>query len=129
MSTKAMSGFSESVVLQGDNGAKLSFRGRLFSESSYYDEDSSGITRLRLYVTDDGAHVYSIVSGDGESRSRRNYTVRPHGDMCSMSDGRQSLTVPVDLLFASVFGLCGIDPSLAEELRPAFEEALYAVNG
>ena len=122
-------GISESVVLQGDNGAQIAFRGRLFSESAYYDEDTEVITHLRLYVTDDGAHVYSIVSGSGEGRSRRHYTVRPHGGMCSMSDGRQSLTLPVDLLFTSVFGLCGIDPALAEDLRPAFEEALYAVNG
>ena len=129
MSSKAMSGVSESVTLQGDNGAKIAFRGRLFSESAYYDEEAVGITRLRLYVTDDAAHVSSIVSGSGEQRSRRHYTVRPHGRMCSMSDGRQSLTLPVDLLFTSVFGLCGIDPSLAEDLRPAFEEALYAVNG
>jgi hypothetical protein len=122
-------GISESVVLQGDNGAQIAFRGRLFSESAYYDEDTEVITHLRLYVTDDGAHVYSIVSGVGAQRSRRHYTVRLNGKMCSMSDGKQSMTLPVDLLFTSVFGLCGIDPALAEDLRPVLEEALYAANG
>ena len=39
------------------------------------------------------------------------------------------MTLPVDLLFTSVFGLCGIDPALAEDLRPVLEEALYAANG
>lgn len=116
--------FTEKIFLHNDNGSKLYFRGRMFSESSYFDEQTSTLTRVRLYATDNGRHVYSIVSGAGAEKSRRYYVVVPGAETCQISDGIHTLTVPTDMLFASVFGLCGIDPERAEELRPSFEENL-----
>ncbi|MDR2162289.1 MAG: hypothetical protein LBO77_09160 [Desulfovibrio sp.] len=121
--------FVEKVVLRSDNGSQLQFQGKMFAESSYFDEQTARLTRIRLYVADNGRHVYSIVSGSGEKKNRRHYEVLPGRDSCRISDGVQTLTVPTDMLFASVFGLCGIDPARAEELRPSFEENLRLAAG
>ena len=112
-----------------DNGAELIFCGQLYSESSYYDEETTTLTRLRLFMTDTGDQVYSIVSGSGTHKNRRHYLVSIVDTHCRVSDGIQTLTLPVEMLFAAVFGLCGIDPERAEELRPAFEENLRMFIG
>lgn len=121
--------FSEKIFLRGDNGAELYFCGKLYSESSYYDEESATLTRLRLFITENGEQVYSIVSGSGPEKTRRHYTVAQEGDFYRISNGIQTLTLPLELLFAAVFGLCGIDPSRAEELKPEFEENLRMMTG
>lgn len=126
MGKASAASFAETICLRSDNGTELSFRGRMFSESAYYDEEHASLTRLRLFLHEDGTHVYSIISGAGAEKNRRHYIVARDGDMCRMSDGRQILVVPMALLFSAVFGLCGIDPARAEELRPAVEEALLA---
>lgn len=120
---------TEKIFLRSDNGAELYFCGRLYSESSYYDEETATITRLRLFVTDAGEQVYSIVSGSGADKTRRHYTAVQDGDMYRFSNGVQTLTLPLDMLFASVFGLCGIDPARAEELKSGFEENLSMIVG
>ena len=119
----------EQITLNSDNGVDLQFNGRLFSESSYYDEDSATLTRLRLYLTDSNEQVYSIVSGTGREKTRRHYVVAQEGDLYRISNGVQTLRLPLDILFASVFGLCGIDPDRAEELKPEFEESLRMIVG
>ncbi len=123
---KAADAFEEIIALASDNGAAISFRGRMFSESAYFDDETSTLTRLRLFSCEDGSHVYSIVSGAGAQKSRRHYIVSRSGEMCQVSDGRHTISMPIEMLFASVFGLCGIDPARAEELRPSIEEALRA---
>lgn len=127
-SNKKSSAVGEEISLKSDNGTELSFQGRLFSESSYFDEASSSLTRLRLFVADEGFLVYSIVSGAGQERMRRHYSIKVKEDLCLMNDGVNSINLPVEMLFTAVFGLCGIDPEMAEELRPAFEESLRAAN-
>ncbi|MDL2316981.1 hypothetical protein LJC59_07895 [Desulfovibrio sp. OttesenSCG-928-A18] len=121
--------FLERVFLRSDNGAELSFRGKLYSESAYYDEETASLTRLRLFVSEGRELVYSIVSGAGAQKTRRHYVVEPKEDLCRISDGIQTLTLPTEMLFAAVFGLCGIDPERAEELKPGFEENLRMVIG
>ena len=121
----ATNSLAEKILLQNDNGSKLYFRGRMFSESSYFDEQTSTLTRIRLYAIDNGRHVYSIICGAGAAKSRRYYVVTPGKELCQISDGIHSLTVPTEMLFAAVFGLCGIDPEHAEEFRPSFEENLH----
>lgn len=121
--------FSEKIFLRSDNGAELYFCGKLYSESSYYDEESATLTRLRLFLTENGEQVYSIVSGAGADKMRRHYIVAPEGELYSISDGVHRLSLPLELLFAAVFGLCGIDPSRAEELKPEFEENLQMMTG
>ena len=119
----------EPITLSNDNGVDLQFKGRLYSESSYYDEDSGTLTRLRLYLSEKNEQVYSIVSGTGAEKTRRHYVVAQDGDMYRISNGTQTLRLPLDILFASVFGLCGIDPNRAEELKPDFEETLRMIVG
>jgi len=119
----------EQITLSNDNEIECTFNGRLFSESSYYDEDSMTLTRLRLYISDRNEQVYSIISGSGQEKTRRYYVVAQDGDLYSISNGAHTLRLPLDLLFASVFGLCGIDPDRAEDLKPDFEESLRMIVG
>lgn len=128
MENRIVAPHSEEHLLCNDNGTEFRFKGKLFSESSYFDEEISTMTRLRLYVTADSLLVYSIISVAGREKQRRYYTVRVKGESCTMSDGRQTLVLPLDMLFTSVFGLCGIEPTRAEKLRPVIEETLRAVN-
>jgi hypothetical protein len=121
--------FTENIFLRSDNGAELNFRGRLYSEYSYYDEERATNTRLRLFITDQSEHVYSIMSDSGAEKQRRHYTVAPDGDQYRISNGVQTLTLPLETLFAAVFGLCGIDPDRAEELKSGFEETLRMIVG
>ena len=129
MAERATGSYTEKILLRSDNGSELDFRGQMYSESSYYDEESGTLTRLRLFVTEHGEQVYSIVAGTGSAKKRRHYIVAPEGSFYRISDGVQTMRLPLEMLFASVFGLCGIDPSRAEELKPAFEENLRMLTG
>ena len=119
----------EQITLLNDSGGECTFNGRLFSESSYYDEDSMTLTRLRLYISDQNEQVYSIISGSGQEKTRRYYVVAQEGELYRISSGAHTLRLPLDILFASVFGLCGLDPHRAEELKPDFEESLRMIVG
>lgn len=121
--------FTEKIFLRSDNGAELYFRGKLYAETSYYDEDSGSLTRLRLFITENREQVYSIVSGSGAEKTRRHYILAPEGELYRVSNGIQTLTLPLEMLFAAVFGLCGIDPDRAEELKADFEENLRVMSG
>ena len=70
----------EEVSLKLDNGGEMNFRGRLFSEFSWYDEDEASLTSQKLYVTDTHEQVYSVVSGAGKTCERRAYKINMHGD-------------------------------------------------
>lgn len=129
MQNTGAASFSEKIFLRGDNGAELYFCGKLYSESSYYDEENATLTRLRLFLTENGEQVYSIVSGGGAEKTRRHYIVAPEGEFYRISNGIQTVTLPLEMLFAAVFGLCGIDPSRAEELKPEFEHNLRMMTG
>ena len=115
-------------VLQDDAGNEVRFQGKLFSESSYFDEEEGAITRLKLYVTDDGRQVYSVVSGSGAVKNRRVYTLRIEGDLCHIQNGNQEIPLETDMLLAVVFGLCGIDASQGEALRSFLEDSRKIAN-
>ena len=123
------SAFTKKIFLHNDNGSMRYFRRRMFSESSYFDEHASTLTRVRMYATDSGEQVYSIVSGAGANKERRNYMIAQEDELYRISDGINTLRLPPELLFAAVFGLCGIDADKAQELMPAFEENLRNVAG
>ncbi len=118
----------ESFTLQNDVGSDFSFTGRLFSEASFFDEESGGITRMKLFVTSDSRMVYHIVSGAGEEKSRRLYVLQSENGLCRINNGRHDFTLPADMLFAAVFGLCRINPDQAEDLRESMDECLKAAN-
>lgn len=112
----------EKFVLRNDEGAEFSFRGKIFSETSFYDDDQGSLTRLKLFITDDNRQVYSIVSGTQAAKSRRVYTMTFEGDLCRLGNGLQEITLPVDMLLTVVFGLCGIDPAQGDTVRAFIED-------
>ncbi len=117
----------EDVVLQLDNGVRLSFLGRQFAGGSWYDEETNVLTRQNLYVTDSGEHIYSITSGDGQKKSRRAYRVVLHGEQCTIHDGRTEITLELEMLMLAVKALTGIEKSEAPSLE-MIEEILRAAN-
>ncbi|MBD5607378.1 MAG: hypothetical protein HDQ93_00820 [Desulfovibrio sp.] len=117
----------ENISLKHDNGDALRFRGRLFSECSFFDEESGSLTRQQLYVTDAGEQIYYIVRGTGKDRSRVAYRVSVDGDSCVMDNGKESIAMSFDMLMLAVRSLCG----LASDAKPpiaAVEDMLKAAN-
>ena len=117
----------EDVVLQLDNGANLEFKGRLFSEASWYDEESGELTHQKLFITDEHEQVYSVVTGGGNNRSRRAYQIKVQGETCAIFDGRISMNMPFELLMLAVRALCGLDEGAIPSLETV-EETLRAAN-
>lgn len=117
----------ENVTLSLDNGASLTFSGRQFAGGSWYDEDSDVLTRQNLYVTESNEHVYSIVKGTGQSRSRRAYQVALSGELCHISDGHTEMTIELEMLMLAVRALTGLDKEEASTLE-LVEDTLRAAN-
>lgn len=126
---ESLLGSCEEHVVHNDAGAEIRFRGKLFSETSYYDEEQNAITRLKLFLADDGRQIYSIVSGSSAAKWRRAYIMRIEGDLCHINNGIQHLTLPTDMLLTVVFGLCGIDASQGEAVRTFLEDSRKMANG
>ncbi len=118
----------EDLCLKGDFGAEISFRGRLFSECSYFDEESRAITRQRLYVTDQGEQVYAITSGLGGHKESRVYKLKLEGDHCVIDNGHSEITLGTELLLTCVRGLCGLDEQGSAQLLASLEDTLKAAN-
>lgn len=118
----------EEHALRNDAGVEVKFKGRLFSEGSYFDEENGALTRLKLYITDENRQVYSVVSGSNTAKWRQVYTLRVEDDLCHINNGVQDITLRTDMLLAAVFGLCGIDSDKADDLRASLEETLKAAN-
>ena len=117
----------EKVSLKLDSGENMDFNGRLFSESSWYDEDEASITTQKLYVTDTHEQVYSIVSGSEGRRERRAYRIATHGDSCTVNNGSTEMTMPFDMLMLAVRSLCRLDDDATPSLETV-EETLRAAN-
>ena len=92
----------ENISLKHDNGDALRFRGRLYSECSFFDEENGSLTRQQLYVTDAGEQIYYIVRGTGKDRSRVAYRVSVDGDSCVMDNGKESIAMSFDMLMLAV---------------------------
>lgn len=120
--------WQEEFTLPGYGDGSLSFTGRLFSEGSFFDEEQGSLTRLRLFALDEKRLVYSVVSGSGEGKDRRVYQLKVDQDFCQIDNGRQRITLPVDMMFTAVFGICGLAPGQETEIRAALEESLSAVG-
>ena len=127
--TESLHDSCEEHVLQNDAGNEVRFYGKLFSETSYYDEDQGSLTRLRLFVTNDGRQVYSIISGSTTEKSRRVYIMRMEDDLCHISNGSFEITLHTDMLMTAVFKLCGMDPSQGEEIKAFLEDSRKIANG
>jgi len=117
----------EDISLTHDNGPDLCFKGRLFAECSWYDEESETLTRQKLYVTDTNEHIYYLVSHAGEVRQRRAYRLSVLGDRCVIHNGNTEMVLQFDMLMLAVRNLCGI----SSEATPAIdivEQTLRAAN-
>ena len=118
----------DDLCLKGDQGAEISFRGRLFSDCSYFDEETRAITRQRLYVTDQGEQVYAITSGLGGHKESRVYKLKLEGDHCVIHNGQREITLGTEMLLICVRGLCGLDDVGSLSLLASLEETLKAAN-
>ena len=116
-------------TLPNDEGTDISFCGKLYSETAFYDEDSGSITRVKMFLTDDSRHVYSFVSGSPAEKSRRAYTLRFEDELCFLGNGTQEMPLPVDMLLDTVFSLCHLDPAEGDAIRTLLEDSRKAVNG
>ncbi|MCL1986043.1 MAG: hypothetical protein FWG59_06325 [Betaproteobacteria bacterium] len=117
----------EDVSLKHDNGADIFFRGRLFAECSWYDEESGTLTRQKLYVTDTNEHIYYLVRHSGEERQRRAYRLSVLGDRCVIRNGNAEMVLQFDMLMLAVRSLCGMGAD-AESAVEMVEQTLKAAN-
>ncbi len=115
------------VSLNLDNGAEMNFSGRPFAGGSWYDEETGTLTRQKLYIEESGEHVYSIVTGQGQERSRRAYRVSLSGESCTINDGRTKMTLNLEMLMLAVRSLAGMERADALTLDMV-EETLRAAN-
>ncbi len=115
------------VSLNLDNGAEMNFSGRPFAGGSWYDEETGTLTRQKLYIEESGEHVYSIVTGQGQERSRRAYRVSLSGESCTINDGRMKMTLNLEMLMLAVRSLAGMERADALTLDMV-EETLRAAN-
>ena len=122
MSTPADS--MENITLRLEGDAVLSFRGRLFSEAVWNDEESGVFTHHKLYVTDQNEHVYVIRKG-GERRLCRAYRVSVRGERCVIYNGRTVTELPLDMLLLAVRTLCGAEGGMVME---QIEETLRSAS-
>jgi len=117
----------EDISLKHDNGSDIFFRGRLFAECSWYDEEQEMLTRQKLYVTDTNEHIYYLVSHAGEKRQRRAYRLSVLGDRCVIHNGNTEMVLQFDMLMLAVRSLCGLSAE-AESAIDMVEQTLKAAN-
>jgi hypothetical protein len=117
----------EDVSLKHDNGPDIFFRGRLFAECSWYDEEQGTLTRQKLYVTDTHEHIYYMVSHSGDERKRRAYRLSVLGDRCVIHNGNTEMVLQFDMLMLAVRGLCGLNAEAAPAIE-IVEQTLKAAN-
>ncbi len=127
MRTEGTGHSMENVSLKHDNGPDINFHGRLFAESSWFDEESGTLTRQKLYVTDSKEQVYYIVRGNGPERSRHAYKLAVKGDHCIIQNGATEMVLQFDMLMLAVRQLCGLEADATPSLCMV-EEMLKAAN-
>ncbi len=128
MRTEDSTSYMENVCLKHDNGNDIVFNGRLFAESSWFDEENSTLTRQKLYVTDSQEQMYYIVRSNGPERTRNAYRLKVQGNHCTIFDGISEITLEFDMLMLAVRQLCGLDANATPTLYMV-EELLKAANG
>lgn len=111
----------KTITLENDHGSSVTFKGALYAQTSFFEENTGILTKQELYSTADGHQAFALVSTDGDVKRRSAYIVRRQGDMCIMDNGEQQMTLPYDWLMMFTQALwdidlerqrkrCGIDP-------------------
>ena len=119
--------FMESICLKHDNGADLQFRGRLFSESSWFDNENDILTKQKLYLTEENEQVYYIVRIQNSERTRSVYKLSIDNNQCTMANGISKMTLEIDMLMLAVRQLCGLNDETSKSLSMV-EEVLKVAN-
>ncbi|MBQ3892053.1 MAG: hypothetical protein ACQGQP_05640 [Desulfovibrio sp.] len=114
----------EHIALVLENGARLSFEGRLFAEAVWEDEESGVLTHHKLYMTGTNSQVYALFKERAGRRIVRAYRVTVKDGLCTIFDGKETLRMPVEGLLDAVQALCGSDPALLGQV----EEALLSAS-
>jgi hypothetical protein len=109
------------VVLQNDHGGEIVFEGYPYAQTSFYDDRTGVLTKQELFAVQDGRQAFSIVSVDGDMRSKRAYLVRREGEICHIDDGRGELSVPMESImdFARMLLEIDADKSRRTQTRQA----------
>lgn len=100
---------AETIVLEDDKAGPVEFRGHLYAQTSFYDEDTGVLTQQKLYATEGGHQAFSVVSSDGSSKNRRAYVVRREGELCHIECGERTVSIPYDSLMLFTQILWDID--------------------
>jgi len=100
---------AETITLEDDKAGEVTFRGHLYAQTSFYDEDTGVLTQQKLYATEDGHQAFSIVSSDGNAKHRRAYVVRREGELCHIQCGERTVSIPYDSLMLFTHILWDID--------------------
>jgi hypothetical protein len=108
---------AETVTLKNDRGGELVFEGYSYAETSFYDNRTGVLTKQELYALKDGRQAFSIVSVEGDKRSRRAYVVQREGEMCRINDGSSELSVPMESIMDFARMLLEIDADNARRLQ------------
>ena len=104
---------AETITLEDDKAGPVTFRGHLYAQTSFYDEDSGVLTQQKLYTTNEGHQAFSIVSSDGSAKNRRAYVVRREGELCHIQCGERTVSIPYDslMLFTQILWDIDLDTS------------------
>lgn len=113
------------VALQNDFGGEIIFEGYPYAQTSFYDDRTGVLTKQELYAVKDGREAFSIVSVDGDMRSKRAYMVKREGEMCRIHDGRGEVALPMESIMDFARMLLEID---ADKARRAQVERARSVN-
>ncbi|MBQ1846323.1 MAG: hypothetical protein II132_10375 [Desulfovibrio sp.] len=111
------------ICLKVDGSEDFVFKGRIFSECSWYDEEFGIQTRQKLYVTDTSDQIYYIVRS-GAEKSRKAYRLSCDNGIYTIWNGSFQISLTPEMLKIALRSLCGCK----EEVEPAVEEMLGAVN-
>jgi len=107
--TAGAQGPMKAITLDNDGGASISFRGMLYAQTSFFEENTGVLTKQELYSTEDGDQAFAIIASDGEAKQKSAYLVKRVGDVCVMSNGEQELSLPYEWLMMYTQALWDID--------------------
>ncbi|MCK9240392.1 hypothetical protein [Desulfocurvus sp.] len=103
------------ITLDNGQGGSITFKGALYAQTSFFEEDTGVLTKQELYSTEDGHQAFALVSSDGDLKRKSAYIVRRQGDLCVMDNGERTMTLPYDWLMMFTQALWDID--LEEQRR------------
>lgn len=108
-SSAGAQGPMKAISLDNDGGASISFRGALYAQTSFFEENTGVLTKQELYTTEDGDQAFAIIASDGDSKQKSAYLVKRQGDTCVMSNGEQEMSLPYEWLMMYTQALWDID--------------------